>query len=465
MLTSETFEMPTLPIRLLLFLSLSVSCATGCQGVPPAPAAAAGASQQRHRQSSGDEDPYEGWLFRKLTSQEEPSEGQSGQANQAGGATPPSPSGQPVVANPHPAYSGAESLPGTPLTHPTDADLEDDGPRSSKRQGLELEDFYLENIGKTIKAAAGFGPDRKIAREALQKGEALFHEGNYEEAAKELKTAADRWPESAIEEDALFLLGESQFFSDQYFKAHDSYGKLLVNHGNTKYLDTVMNRTFAIARYWDQHQYRSGAWPVTPNLTDRTRPRFDTFGHAVEAYQRIRLHDPTGPLADQAVMALANGYFARGQFENAAWNYDLLRREYPDSTFQLEAHLLGLQAKKHIYQGSYYDGKPLEEAEEIVEQALTLFPGDLGADKERLVRNRARIIEEQAMRDFDMGQFYESKRWYGASRFYYHRVLDRFPDSRTAERARARIEVIRDQPDEPPNYFKWLTDLVPGERR
>ncbi|MDY0169028.1 MAG: tetratricopeptide repeat protein, partial [Thermoguttaceae bacterium] len=425
--------MPTLRVRTLLFLSFLVGCTAGCQGIPPAPAAPGEALQQRRSQSSSEEDPYEGWLFRKLTGQEEPSDAQAGQVGRPSRPDTPGTPGTPVVADPNPVYSRAESLPGTPLTDSSGADLQEDGPRTKPRNGLEVEDFYLENIVKNIKAAAGYGPDRKIAKTALEKGESLFREEKYEEAAKELKIAADRWPESTIEEDALFLLGECQFFTDLYFKAHDSYGKLLKNHSNTRYLDTVMHRTFAIARYWDQQQKKSGTWPITPNLTDATRPRFDTFGHAVEAYQRIRLHDPTGPLADHALMAMANGYFVRNQFENAAWNYDLLRREYPNSSYQLEAHLLGLQAKKRIYQGSYYDGKPLEEAEEIVQQALTLFPGELDeAERERLVRNRAQIVEEQALREFEMAQFYEMKRWYGASRFYYHRVIDEFPESQTA---------------------------------
>ncbi len=447
---------------MLLFLLISTGCAAGCVGAPTI-AAAPGQSRQTLRAQSGDDDPYEGWLFRSLTGQEEPA-GEPSEPAVGGNTTEPrAPSAPAAPAAPAPAYTGP-SLPGTPVTEADEPAL-DDGPEQRTGQGIEPEDFYLENIVKNIKSTAGYGPDRKIAKAALERGEVLFREGKYDEAAKELKTAADRWPESSIEEDALFLLGECQFFTDRYFDAHDTYGKLLANHGNSRYLDTVMHRTFAIARYWDQHQHKSGSWPVTPNFTDKTRPRFDTFGHAVEAYQRIRLHDPSGPLADHSVMAMANGYFLRGQFENAAWNYDVLRRDYPNSSYQLEAHLLGLQAKKRIYQGSYYDGAPLEDANDIAEQALTLFPDELGEEKKRLIRNRAQITEQQALRDFDMGQFYEAKRCYGAARFYYNHVIDGFPKSQTAQRARERIAAIRDKPDEPPNHFRWLTDLIPGEER
>lgn len=446
--------MPISRLRLLFVLS-SAACAAGCLGVPPAPTGATHA-QSVHRSQSGSDDPYEGWLFRKLTGQKEPD---------ANAALPGAPlPADPSPADPNPAYD-SQSLPGSPVGEPIDPEFDDDGPKQRSEGGVGPDDFYLENIVKNVKKAVGLGPDKKIAKEALKKGEALFQEGKYAEAATELGTAADRWPESTIEEDALFLLGECHFFTDQYFKAHDAYGKLLKNHANTRHLDTVMHRTFAIARYWDQQQRQAGTWPITPNLTDKKRPRFDTFGHAVEAYQRIRLHDPTGPLADHSIMAMGNGYFVRNQFENAAWNYDLLRREYPDSKYQLEAHLLGLQAKKHIYQGSYYDGKPLEEAGEIVDQALTLFPERLGQEQDRLVRNQAQIVEQRAMRDYDMGQFYEAKRCYGASRYYYNLVLDQFPNSQTAERARQRIEAIRDKPDEPPNHFEWLTGLLPEKRR
>ena len=450
-MTDKDVQMPIPRLRLLLLcVSLSSGIASGCLGVPPVPTDSTQAQAVHRSQSSSDDDPYEGWLFRKLTGQKQPAE-----------TTAPA---QPVAVDPNPAY-GSQSLPGSPITESVDAGAPaDDGPDPKADDGLGPDDFYLENIVKNIKKATGQGPDKAKAQAAFDRGEALFREGKYEDAAGELSTAADRWPESAIEEDALFLLGECYFFTDQYFKAHDAYGKLLVNHTNTRHLDTVMNRTFAIARYWDEQQQKAGTWPITPNLTDKKRPRFDTFGHAIEAYQRIRLHDPTGPLADHAVMAMANGYFVRNQFENAAWNYDLLRKEYPDSEHQFEAHLLGLQAKRRIYQGSHYDGKALEEAEEIANQTLTMFPDKLGEEQKRLLRNQAQIVEEQALRDYAMGQFYEAKRCYGAARYYYKLVIEGFPNSQTAQRAQERIEAIRDKPNEPSNPLRWVTDLLPDEK-
>ena len=59
----------------------------------------------------------------------------------------------------------------------------------------------------------------------------------------------------------------------------------------------------------------------------------------------MRLNDPTGPLADASLMALGNAYFRRGQYENAAYNYDLLSKEYPNSKYQVKAHVLGFRPR------------------------------------------------------------------------------------------------------------------------
>ena len=224
--------------------------------------------------------------------------------------------------------------------------------KEEEKKGFELSDLAPENIYKNMKKAAGYGPDENFAKATMEEGKALFNAKKYKEAGAKFATAADRWPDSPLEEDALFLQGESEFFSDQYPKAHDTFGGLLKKYSNTRHLDTVMRREFAIGLYWEQLYTAKPTWPVTPNVTEKSRPMFDTFGYAVQAYERIRMYDPQGPLADDSLMALGNAYFGRGQWGDAAYNYDLLCKEYPNSEHQLNAHLFGLQANMRAVSGS-----------------------------------------------------------------------------------------------------------------
>jgi TolA-binding protein len=312
------------------------------------------------------------------------------------------------------------------------------------------------------KEAVGLGPNEQFAREAYAEGNRLFRAKQYRAAAKQFQTAAKRGPHSPIEQDAMFMLAESYFFDDRYIKARDAYDALVKEHPNTRYLDTVIDREWSIARYWEQHEAYSPDWLGTPNGYDRTRPWLDTIGHAIKTYDNIRLNDPTGPRADDAIMATANIYFQRGRFDDADYHYTLLRREYPRSELQFEAHLLGLQAKLRKYQGEDYDGTPLEEAKTLVKQLRMQFAGRLpDEEKQRLATVEQQLNLEIATRDYRMAEYFDGTKHYGAARYYYAQVMKKYPNTDLATQARDRLAQIGGEPDEPPKRLAWFVDLFP----
>jgi TolA-binding protein len=313
-----------------------------------------------------------------------------------------------------------------------------------------------------MKTAVGLGPNEQLARAAYIEGEQFFREGDYAAAATKFEHAIERGPHSPIEQDAMFMLAESYFFGDRYIKARDSYDALVKEHPNTRYLDTIVDREWEIARYWEQYEEYNPDWALTPNGYDRTRPWFDTIGHAIKTYDNIRLNDPTGPRADDAIMATANIYFQRGRYDDADYHYTLLRREYPRSELQFEAHLLGLQAKLRKYQGADYDGSPLEEAKTLVKQLGMQFAGRLSTEeKERLRTVAAQLNLEIATRDYRMAEYFDGTKHYGAARYYYAQVIKKYPDTELATQARERVAQIGGEPDKPPKRLAWLVDLFP----
>jgi len=165
-------------------------------------------------------------------------------------------------------------------------------------------------------------------------------------------------------------------------------------------------------------------------------------------------------------MAGANAYFIHGRYEDAAINYDLLRKEYPKSEHQKNAHLLGLESKQRMYQGPLYDGTPLKEASDVADQTLLRFGPTLGADRDQVIAAKNRIVEQRAERSMAVAEYYEKNHYYGAARRYYDHVLEEFPQTRTAALAKERLERIKDFPAEPPDRLKWLTGLFgPVKRR
>jgi len=369
---------------------------------------------------------------------------------------PPADANQVIPTSATTAVTSADPTPSTASTEPAS---EVSVGEEEEDDGFELSDLKPANLAKSVKRATGRGPDENFARRRLEEGRALFAQKKYREAAEKLKEAAGRWPDSILAEDALFLRAESLFFSDQYPEAQDTYGQLLKDYKNSRYLDTVTRRLFAIGQYWDALHLRDPHWPVTPNFKDKSRPRFDTFGRALKAYETIRIEDPTGPLADDSLMAIAVAYFRRERYEDAAVFFDLVRTEYPDSEHQAKAHLLALKSKLRSYQGKYYDATPLEEAEEIADQTLAQFRRDLGSEAARVLKARDQIEHQKAERDWAVAQFYDNKQQYAAARIYYRSIVEDYPHTRFADMARRRMEEIHGEPDEPPNRYAWLTKV------
>jgi outer membrane protein assembly factor BamD (BamD/ComL family) len=140
------------------------------------------------------------------------------------------------------------------------------------------------------------------------------------------------------------------------------------------------------------------------------------LGNAIKAYETVAIEDPTGPLADDSLMALGNARFVNGQYEDAARYYDRLRKEYPNSPHQVQAHLLAIKSKEMIYQGPMYDVTPLEEAAEVADTALAQFGNQLGAERDKVAAMRGKIDAKLAERDWGMAQFYETKKQISARR-------------------------------------------------
>jgi TolA-binding protein len=329
--------------------------------------------------------------------------------------------------------------------------------------GFDWEDLAPSNIYKSMKKAAGYGPNEGIAKAAYEEGMGLFIQQQYAEAAKRFKQAADRWPDSTLEEDALFWLGESYFFADSYPKALKAYQTLLKKYSYTQHLDRTVTRLFAIGRYWEELQKSRPHALIQPNLIDKSRPWVDTLGYALKAYDSVRMYDPTGPLADDAVMATATAYFLTDRYEDAAYNYGILRKEYAKSDHILKAHLLEMESRQRMYQGPLYDAAPLEEANEIADILLTQFHSELGDQRSSIVDEKNRLVFQQAERDWAVAQFYEKKQAYGAARFYYQEIIKKYPQTRMAEAARQSLDEIREYPDRPPEYFKWIETVLPAD--
>jgi len=336
---------------------------------------------------------------------------------------------------------------------------------SSEYAGAEEEFGWNALKGETLKRRfkklVGRGPNESVAKQALNEADDLFQQKEYTKALKHYRKVIDRWPDSALEEDALWQSAECLFFTDQYPKAEDEYDGLVKKYPNTRYLDRIAQRQFVIAQYWLALDGKRHLPLLVPNVIDRSRPLFDTRGRALKAYEHVRLNDPRGPLADDSLMAEANAHFLNREWLDADYFYSLLRTEYPDSEFLMPAHLFALQAKLKAYQGPTYEGGMLDEAEILADQILVQFPDQLSTEEEqRVVRSRAEIAAQQALRHWKRAEFYKKGNHYTSARIYYALIARDYPKTMLAQQSRDRLEELAGLEDVSDDPFPALTAFL-----
>ena len=348
--------------------------------------------------------------------------------------------------------------------------------RNEDREDFSLTSLSPGRFSGTMKQLIGNGPSRDRAQELFAQAEAKYAQAlsqngsdrrkTFLKASDDFKKASSSWPDSALHEDALFMHGESQFFADRYPAAEDAFAELIEHHPNTRYLDIVDARRFEISRYWLAKHRERPRGLLRPNFFDRTRPRIDSFGHAVKLFDQIRMDDPTGKLADDATMAAANAYFEAGKYRKADVLYSDLRESFPSSEHQFQAHLLGLKCKLLIYQGPEYDDTPLKEAEKLAEQIRRQFRSEYQKERDYVDRAHAEVRAHLAQQDWYKAKYYERRKEFGGARHYFERVAQGYPTTKAAEAARGQLAQLEDEMDSGSSQVSWLTDIFrPPDRQ
>ena len=319
--------------------------------------------------------------------------------------------------------------------------------------------------------------DLNRAQQLYRDGDATFRraqtldrgqrEDVFADAAKQFRKAAEASKGAALQQDAMFMLGESLFFSNQLTQAAKVYEKLQKDYPRNRHNDRVSARLFSISKYWIDTVKADKDKFFTFNLTDPKRPRLDPDGHAIRVLDQIRYDDPTGRLADDATMAAAAEHIRQGRFEKADEFLTDLRETFTDSEHLFLAHLLGLKCKLEIYAGPEYSGLVLEEAEKLVQQTRRRFPDKLREQEyaDMVARSAAEIAYHRAERLANKASWREKRKEYGAARVYYQELLEKFPSTPQAEIARKRLAETEKLPAVPTQRLSWLADVFPDKRK
>lgn len=323
-------------------------------------------------------------------------------------------------------------------------------------------------------------PRDKRDHAALKVAQQQFDDGQYALAEKGFKAIAKKRSPSKfyvfdsksrskdgqtfdpIREEAVFYLAESQFMQNTLANAVTNYQRLVKDYPSTRFMDESTSRLFDISKRWlgvenfattdeirqvslqdgadDEPlstQVASGGFSLIPNLRDPSRPVFDQNGHALKALKTIWLNDPSGPLADDALMLAATHHLRNEKYSEADRLFTIIREQFSKSPHLQDAFVLGSHVKLMGYQGAAYDDQLLLDGRALQEQSLRLFP-DL-AEADRLRRGLQGINNEEAGRLWHDAKFWGKKRKPKAVAISCKQILENYPETGYAKLARAKL--------------------------
>ncbi len=334
-------------------------------------------------------------------------------------------------------------------------------------EGSRADKMMNSDVPKILRKIPGLGErkvDKDLARSTLKEANEIYQAALstqdspdrkelFRKAAKKYNQAGKHWASSSLAQDAYFMTAESYFFAEDYPKAEDSYVKLIKEYPRTRYQDRVDQRRMEIGNYWLQFPDKF----YNLNFTDKSRPLNDTENHGKRVLEKMLLDSPTGRLADDVVMDIANTEFKRENWNEALDRYRDLITVYTDSPHQFDAHFLGAKSALLAYQGPQYSSEPLEQADKLLKQMVRQFSKQASERKEPIAEMLAEVKYRQAERLYDEATYRNNKQEYAAAIVYCDRILDNYPDTPFADKAQQIIDNAEGKPSVPTPYLHWMT--------
>ncbi len=296
----------------------------------------------------------------------------------------------------------------------------------------------------------------------LEAAKKLFEQGQFPEAEKAfIKIAKDRkgthWGETAQ-----YYVAETQYQRGKYVDAHDSFEKLHAVYPATDYLEKLVAREYAIAEIWtrqdDPNAPKDKLLPWYSRFDGRL-PLIDSQGYALKALEHVRHNDPTGPLADDAALQIAEYYMKHHDYESAGMYYDQFIAEYAKSPYLQQVQHAAIDARLKGYLGPEYDASGLTKARELVQKTLKTFP-EQQASYEGLYHTLDVINNAEAEKTYLTGEYYKRVGKIPAAEFYLGKIPQRWPGSPWAAKAKVELAQLAKMPRTPSKPSKIM--IPPG---
>ncbi len=267
---------------------------------------------------------------------------------------------------------------------------------------------------------------QETAELQLEQARSLYLEGDYREAMNQTDLFIDFYSNSEVADQNQFLRGEIELARGRPLRAAEEFQKTVDEHPATQLFPDVMERQYAIA----DDLYERGLERLEHrNPFFRERP----LRQAIDVYTMVIDNQPFATAAAEAQYKLGRCYFALERYIEAAFEFQRVIEDYPQSEWVADANHGLAQCYYYASLPPAYNQAPSRRAIAAVETFQQRFPGDERTEELGEIRDEMRErLAEQRLRT---AHYYERRREFGSARIYYQVVVEQFAGTEAAEAA------------------------------
>lgn len=292
---------------------------------------------------------------------------------------------------------------------------------------------YRAGEGWSYEPVGGGKWQRGRAKDQLEVAQQAFDKKDYGLAIKAGRRVVKRWPLSDYAPQAQYLVGRSHEAKGWDERAFREYQVLLTKYPKVSNYQEVLQRQFGIA-----NRFLGGQWFKLWGYV----PFFPSMERTVEMYGKLINNGPYSEVAPQAQLNIGAAREKQKDFPQAVKAYEKAADRYHDQKTVAAAALYkaGLAYYRQARKAEYDQGAA-GQAIGVFTDFVALYPEDARVDEVRKIIESLRL--EQARGSFNVARFYEKKRRWDGALVYYNDVVAKAPESRYAQEAKQRIDVLK----------------------
>ncbi|MCK5305899.1 MAG: outer membrane protein assembly factor BamD [Candidatus Omnitrophica bacterium] len=261
----------------------------------------------------------------------------------------------------------------------------------------------------------------------------FYDNEEYKSAAVEFEKLVNSYSGSSLAPDAGYYSGLSYQREELYYKAFVVYDKILSQYPNSKRTSQIVEKMYEIGNvFLDGKKRKILGLELLPALAT-----------AEQIFATIVDNAPYSELGDDAQFQMGECYKKMKEYAKAVEAFEKVIKKYPESSlvdnarYQIAICSLMASQPSEYEQGS--TDKAIREFKDFIDETP---PEDLVEEAQKAI---SRLESKKAKHEYEIAQYYESRRGYDSAIIYYRSVITNYPGTKWAEMAKENLKKVKEK--------------------